>query len=82
MGADDCQNGLLSHSREQGGSGDGAMMGGGGGGGRRGEKRKRGRKGEEGGGVERGRRREGEHVNTIPKKKVSLSISSMDLKPV
>ena len=37
--------------------------------------------GEEGGGVERGRRRQGEHVNAIPKK-VSLSISSMDLKPV
>ena len=69
MGADDCQNGLLSHSREQGSSGDGAMMGGG-------EE-----EGEEGGGVERGRRREGEHVNTIPNK-VSLSISSMDLKPV
>ena len=41
MGADDCQNGLLSHSREQGSSGGGATMGGG-------------RKGEEGGG--RGRK--------------------------
>ena len=41
MGANDCQNGLLSHSREQGSSGGGAMMGGGEG--------KRGRKGKEGG---------------------------------
>ena len=54
--------------------GGGAMMG------RRGGEGKE-EEGEEGGGVERGRRRQGEHVNTIPKK-VSLSISSMDLKPV
>ena len=74
MGADDCQNGLLSHSREQGSSGGGAMMGGGEGRG----KRKRGRKGEE------WSEEEGDKGSMLIQflKKVSLSISAMDLKPV